>query len=1086
MSDFGAALSAAVTIPVVVSAVISAVTKTALELGVTDPARRLRDQLTRKNAGQQRQAAFEKAYQAAVEAMGDLTEPQQRLLHHLPFMNEVAARLLNPAMGLDWGAIAEGWGGDLPTEKPWLEHFFQILEKALANDADWGDLLVRYQALRGRPELKEHVDERGMLRELKIELTGDGAVATDGSIALGTRAVYVKDSSGNTIYTGDFIFSAPATGEAELKTYFRMLAVECAELPMGIIDEKFTGKEALSLKDVYIDLDVFGARLDRKKELHLLRRELESPQESQENQRTALIEAMAGVKTRRMVLLGTAGSGKTTFTNYLTYVLANAYAEDQTVEDLPEALRGLLPVRLVLRKVVAQIGTGSEAGQAGMLWNVLEEELKGRLGAGYRPVWERLQQEIHAGRGLVLLDGLDEVPESGQRRACLLQAVEKFLGGLPKTRVVLTARPYAYADPAWQLRGCAVFTLAPLSPEQVGRFVERWYLSVKGSINLDEAGAARRAGQLAAAIEARSYLADLASRPLLLTLMAALHSSGDDLPEDRADLYEKTVHLLLVRWQRGGAGSVIQLGDRAVQVDLTFVRQVLAELAYQTHTRQRGAQASEGPGDIPFGDLLACFYERLPQILPSDLTAYLENRTGLLVEREPKLYCFAHRSFQEYLAACHLLDTSVELSADLRRLVDEDATWWREVILLAVGRTRQGSMIWALDLVRNVLMPETLDECLDPGQGDWRAAVLGGLALLELRVLERQPKQAEAPKNVPRARRWLATLIEQGALPARERAEAGDILGRLGDPRFDRQGLGLPVSFRCQPEALNGFVPVAAGPFRMGSREDEEGAYDDEYGNPETLNMPYPYWIARYPVTVGQYAAFMAAGGYDQREVWSPDGWDWRTGAYDSKADDSVKRWLARRPAELRGEPFGWQDQKIFGNRPVVRVTWFEAAAYAAWLDGQLRAHGTFDPPSGYQVRLATEAEWEKAARGGDGRRYPWGDADWEEDRANIDDSQIGHVTAVGLYSRGAAPGPIFDLAGNVWEWTASAYRPYPYLAQCQRGVEDESAERTLRGGSWGYNHRNARCAYRDRFSPDIFNVNVGFRLVLSLAFSGF
>ena len=165
-------------------------------------------------------------------------------------------------------------------------------------------------------------------------------------------------------------------------------------------------------------------------------------------------------------------------------------------------------------------------------------------------------------------------------------------------------------------------------------------------------------------------------------------------------------------------------------------------------------------------------------------------------------------------------------------------------------------------------------------------------------------------------------------------------------------------------------------------------------------------------------------------------------------------------------------------------VSWFEAMAYAAWLDRRLRDEGKL--PHGYVVRLATEAEWEKAARSGDARRHPWGDADWSEDRANIRDSGIGHVTPVGMYPNGATLSGTQDLAGNVWEWTLSRDRDYPYRPDDGRNDADGEGTRVLRGGSWDNIQRIARCAIRDGSGPDLFGDGIGFRVVVSLADSGF
>jgi formylglycine-generating enzyme required for sulfatase activity len=1051
------------------TALVFTVIKIAAEQGLA-LARVLQDHLTQADEPQQREA-FEKAYQAALGSLGALNERQLALFNHRPFVDAVVVGLLDTSSGLDLGAAA--W--ELPLEEKALKKFFGSLKSTLTRDLYWGELLVRYQELKDDPALEGKLDELAILGGFRVEVSGDGAAALNGGTALGARAVYVRDGNGNIIHTGqgdirqintaggayvqgdvhvaggDFVggdkivhIHAEASverGVTELKAYFKALAAECGDLPLGMIDEAFARKEGISLKDVYIDLDVLGVRLDREKELHLLRRELEHPEEKDEEQRVALIKVIARKGAGRMVVLGAAGSGKTTFTNHLTYRLAKAYVDGAAAKDLPKRLQGLLPVRLVLRKAAAHLPLEAACGQGAMLWNALQDDLKVRLGEGAGLAWRLLKEKLLGGECLVLLDGLDEVPEAGRRRACLLEALqgpEGFLKGLPKTqRVVLTARPYAYANPDWQLQGCKVFNLAPLSPQQIGCFVKQWYLSVRGSVNLDLSEAGARAEQLAAVIAERSYLADLATRPLLLTQMAMVHSTRKELPEDRADLYEKTVDLLLVRWQKSGVGDKLRVGGQSVSVDAAPIRSVLAALAYQTHRRQHGAQGAEGPGDIPFGELLACFIKKWPEVSLPDLTAYLENRTGLLVEREPETYCFAHRSFQEYLAACHLLDTSLELSADLRRLVDEDAAWWREVILLAIGKVRQGSLVSALDLLRNTLLPDELEQCPNPSADDWRAAALGGLGLAELRVRERQPDLAELKRNLPRARKWLVGVLEKSTLPVRERVEAGNSLAALGDPRFDMQCCYLPK------DEMLGFVRVPGGAFWMGSdpeRDPEAKEWKNEQP-PHEVDVP-EFYIQRYPVTVAQFSTFVEQSRYVPKNM----------------------RYL-----------------KGVVNHPVVQVTWDDAMAYCAWLENWLREKGPeglhWRLEQGWRVSLPSEAEWEKATRGADGRIYPWGDES-DADKANLE-KVIGTTSPVGSFPGGSSPHGILDMSGNVWEWTRSLHRAYLYISQDGRENLQSRSSRVLRGGAFVNNRGYARCAFRNYLSPAVSDYGVGFRVAL-------
>jgi formylglycine-generating enzyme required for sulfatase activity len=259
-------------------------------------------------------------------------------------------------------------------------------------------------------------------------------------------------------------------------------------------------------------------------------------------------------------------------------------------------------------------------------------------------------------------------------------------------------------------------------------------------------------------------------------------------------------------------------------------------------------------------------------------------------------------------------------------------------------------------------------------------------------------------------------------------------------------------------------VRVPAGPFLMGTPESEVEALARLAGVEEEIirrevpqdevTLDYDYAIARYPITNAEFRRFIEDGGYAEREYWTAAGW---------KAKER----------ESWSQPRYWDDDTWNDpSQPVVGVSWYEALAYCRWLSAQ----------SGKQYRLPTEAEWEKAARGTDGRRYPWGDT-WDPALCNNKESGPGRTTQVGEYPQGKSPYGVEELVGQVWEWCNSKYAAYPYSFD-KREDEEGDDMRVLRGGSW-YDSNPAgvcRCGYRNSYFPGGWYNYRGFRCVRILS----
>ena len=203
-------------------------------------------------------------------------------------------------------------------------------------------------------------------------------------------------------------------------------------------------------------------------------------------------------------------------------------------------------------------------------------------------------------------------------------------------------------------------------------------------------------------------------------------------------------------------------------------------------------------------------------------------------------------------------------------------------------------------------------------------------------------------------------------------------------------------------------VRVPAGEFHMGSVDADAEAYDAE--KPQHTVTLAEYLIGKYPVTNAQYTLFARATRRD------------------------------------------WMQPEDKDNHPAVNVSWDDAVAFCAWA-GQISG--------GRKVYLPSEAQWEKAARSTDGRLYPWGNEAPGDSRLNFK-GRVRGTTPVGTHSPlGDSPYGAADMAGNIWEWTSSLHRPYPYQADDGREDRNSPAARVLRGGGFFNVRRFVRCAYR-------------------------
>jgi iron(II)-dependent oxidoreductase len=257
-----------------------------------------------------------------------------------------------------------------------------------------------------------------------------------------------------------------------------------------------------------------------------------------------------------------------------------------------------------------------------------------------------------------------------------------------------------------------------------------------------------------------------------------------------------------------------------------------------------------------------------------------------------------------------------------------------------------------------------------------------------------------------------------------------------------------------------GDVPIPGGRFLLGAAPTEPFVFDNEKWAHEVTVAPFA--IARAPVTQAEYAAFVDEGGYGRRDFWSVEGWAWRQ----REATAQPLYWQRRSDGGwLRRDFDRWV--ALEPHRPVLHVSWHEAEAYCRWAGR----------------RLPTEAEWELAAAAEPGdlrrkRRFPWGDEPPTHAHANLDGHRLACLD-VGACPAGDSAWGCRQMLGNVWEWTASDFLPYPgFVIDPYREYSQPwfGTHKVLRGGCWASRGRLLRNTWRNFYRPDRRDVWAGFR----------
>lgn len=771
-------------------------------------------------------------------------------------------------------------------------------------------------------------------------------------------------------------------------------------------------------------------------------------------------------KNNHFILLGDVGAGKSTFTRYLTLCLAGeeikrlqtkkqeANFPGPTLTDLegwPKTL-ALCPIYIELPRFANWLKSQSKKSDSSIILDYLASQLR----KNNIDFYDGIVKLIFDQKILIVFDGLDEIPEAQGLRNMIQNIISNFSSVYNNAYLLVTARPYVYKHDFWKSSRFKTGLLAQLNDQQIGEFIDRWF-SYMSEINPDVGKDAIALGEgLKKEIYSRSSdLINLARNPLLLTFLASLRTKGRvRFPDRKAALYNNLITLMMQNWERnkiiyredGSIGLIPSLLlDGRVPEEKLF--RALEKVAFVVQNESSelskygnipGALIAKNIHDVIYSYDDNTDFNNEINVSEFEISRDLNRRIGILLSFEEEtipVFKFPHSSFQEFLAARYLCGNDVDFPVTLVGHVKTEPEKWWNVFLFAIDYLALQSS--AREAWRVIEELSTIDIPEPPTSAIWKIFHLIGKSIIQSDLHKNQRK---SDTLINKIRTILIKFIESGNMDVLSRSECGDILSELEDTR---PGVGV----------VNGnpniqWIHIPQGSFMMGS--DPKFSFGSDRERPFHRQEVKEFSISKYPITNQQFDAFYRAGGYTKKEFWSHLGWSWK------QSNDIEK-------------PYNDMDYKfLLGNHPRVGITWFEAYAFCKWLTKEL-----LQP-----VRLPTEAEWEKAAKGVERQNlFPWGD---DVERvplvSNMEEMGIGFTNSVGIFPEGRSDFGCLDMSGNILEWCSTVWSE-DYKMPSIENPESQLA-RCVRGGAYNYRDRwRLHVAYRRKASPGVWNNYTGFRV---------
>lgn len=773
------------------------------------------------------------------------------------------------------------------------------------------------------------------------------------------------------------------------------------------------------------------------------------------------------MESRYMILLGDPGSGKSTFVQHLTICLAGArlnpeseWSKYLSADDIKTWELPYYPLPIYVR--LRNLGQGAFSlptnqtflGQAENLLSYINDEIQ-RIG-GNR-IERHLQELLHQGQVLVILDGLDEVTDpsnssSTYQREFIAQAICSFRMRFPHSRILVTCRTKLYPTDSteialapWGLPGFAIARIKNLDPDQIKVYVHKWFdeLNVRNRQWGSKVKYERKRDSLLQELQ-KDYLAELAGLPILLTQMVLLHTYKE-LPISRISLYKESTELLLWEWERIRALQSGRYGISANDYLQTLLPGIRLDEVEGAIDKAVFFSFLESLPDIPkyhLRDFLSELFEKVYQLPPHEaisrsekfINDWIQFRNGLLYPSREKTYDMPHNSFKEFISGRYIRENRFEYEGVEEswkqagaRFVKKDIGKWGEVFRYATALEESPAEV-------AVALDEILPEGPPSSHADVQTILLAGEIACDA------------------GGRLIATRSKLGRMVYQTLITYLDNIMKSNWPTIKNSTDLFPVKTRFRAgELLNdvGWIPVDL---------DEIIKIEDENRY---------YWIGKYLVTNLQYQRFLESPDYSDPDIWnSVEVFLDNTSPIKTIAEEAWN-WFQANGGALR-HPTSWYDSRFGLSRriyPVVGITWYEAAAYCSWLNRHWKEY-IISPVTELHFRLPLEDEWEQAANRLSPITFLGNESiDQASAKANTLESGLSSTTPVCMYPNGMSSNGVYDMFGNAWEWLSAT-------------TLNSDSYRKIKGGAWYLTRQNASLETHNHALAVSSTDYIGFRIV--------